>query len=307
MNTLPLVFEMETSDPDDFLTLLWLADHPYVQLLGVLVTPGSWQQCQWVRWGLNQCRRQDVPIGVLHDLSWWDSESGKKDRVSGFHPKAFGCAAEQEELGAIFLGETLLASLLQTSPDLTILVGSAPKNLGKMFSHCPQIPIKRWVQQGGFAGDNLVAQPLEKFKGRLTCPSFNPGGAPRETLAMLASPRFEQRLFVSKNVCHGVIWDEHMQRDFQQRQASSASPRQGLALMMQGLDFYLHDQGTGKAMHDLVAAACSVDDRVCVFREVEIYREQGEWGARALPGSSTRISIGFDRDRFLDVLCSHST
>ncbi|WP_437673880.1 hypothetical protein [Sorangium sp. So ce131] len=34
-------FEMGTSDPDDVMTLLWLADHPDVELLGVLVTPGS--------------------------------------------------------------------------------------------------------------------------------------------------------------------------------------------------------------------------------------------------------------------------
>lgn len=30
-----IVFEMETSDLDDFMTLLWLADHPDVELLAV--------------------------------------------------------------------------------------------------------------------------------------------------------------------------------------------------------------------------------------------------------------------------------
>jgi len=44
-----IVFEMETSDPDDFMTLLWLADHPGVELAGVVVTPGSQDQCQLVR------------------------------------------------------------------------------------------------------------------------------------------------------------------------------------------------------------------------------------------------------------------
>ncbi len=39
-------------------------------------------------------------------------------------------------------------------------------------------------------------------------------------------------------------------------------------------------QGVGKAMHDLVAAACALDEGVCVFEEVEICREKGEWGAR---------------------------
>lgn len=34
-----ILFEMETSDPDDFMTLLWLSDHPDVDLAGVPVTP----------------------------------------------------------------------------------------------------------------------------------------------------------------------------------------------------------------------------------------------------------------------------
>ncbi len=50
-NMKQVIFEMETSDPDDFMTLLWLADHPEIELLAVLITPGSKDQCQllWTR------------------------------------------------------------------------------------------------------------------------------------------------------------------------------------------------------------------------------------------------------------------
>ena len=67
----PILFEMETSDPDDFMTLLWLADQPALQLLGVVVTPGSRDQCQLVRWGLDVCGRADVYLsGHDHSLQW---------------------------------------------------------------------------------------------------------------------------------------------------------------------------------------------------------------------------------------------
>ena len=72
--------------------------------------------------------------------------------------------------------------------------------------------------------------------------------------------------------------------------------------MVYALDRYLEDKGHGKAMHDLVAAACAVDEAVCEFVEVEIYRERGEWGARAAAGTGTRISVGFHEERFIEVL-----
>ncbi|MFV8753021.1 nucleoside hydrolase [Nannocystaceae bacterium ST9] len=295
-----VVFEMETSDPDDFMTLLWLADHPEVELLAVLVTPGSEDQCRLVRWGLDRCGRPDTPIAALHGPSWWASGDGSKPRVSGFHYKVYGEDIHAHPTGEVAKGPTLLAELLRTHPDVTVLVGSAPKTLGATLREHPEVTLARWVQQGGFAGDNLVARPLEKFAGRLTCPSFNPGGAPKDTLALLASPRIAERRFVAKNVCHGVIWTRELHEALDRLAPGERRP--GLATMIAALDRYLLDKGVGKAMHDVVAAACVLDERVCEFAEVEIYREKGEWGARAAADTHTRISIGFDEARFLAVL-----
>ncbi len=295
-----VIFEMETSDPDDFMTLLWLADHPEVDLLAVLVTPGSADQCQLVRWGLDHCGRPEIPIAGLHGAGWWASGDGSKPRVSGFHYAVYGEAIRRHPIGEVGRGPALLASLLAANSDVTVVVGSAPKNLGAAFREHSTIELARWVQQGGFAGDNLVAKPLEKFAGRTTCPSFNPGGAPKDTLALLASPRISARCFVAKNVCHGVIWTRELHHALAGR--LSASPRVGLTTMVAALDRYLIDKGVGKAMHDVVAAACVLDERVCEFVEVEIYRDKGEWGANATSGTNTWISIGFDESRFLDVL-----
>ena len=295
-----IVFEMETSDPDDFMTLLWLADHPRVELAGVVVTPGSRDQCQLVRWGLDLCGRQDVPVGALHGPGWWASADGQKLRVSGFHYKVYGAAIREHAVGEVSSGPALLARLIAAA-DTTVVVGSAPKNIGRAFREFPELTLDCWVQQGGFAGDNLVAAALEKFRGKLTCPSFNPGGAPKETLELLESPRIARRLFVSKNVCHGVQWHAELQAGLKRRLAGTAV-RTGLATMIAALDRYLEDRGVAKAMHDLVAAACAIDPAVCEFAGVEIYRQRGEGGARAAEGTRTAISIGFDEARFVEVL-----
>jgi len=298
-----IIFEMETSDPDDFMTLLWLADHPDVDLLAVLVTPGSNDQCRLIRWGLDHCGRTATPIGALHGTAWWSTVEGQRPRVSSFHYDVYGTQAAEHPVGDVALGPALLIALLPTSfggPNVTVLVGSAPKNLGHIWRNHPSIALSRWIQQGGFAGDNLVAEPLEKFRGRLTCPSFNPGGAPKDTLALLASPQIARKVFVSKNVCHGVVWTRDLHRSLTARLV--AEPRTGLRTMIAALDRYLVDKGVGKAMHDVVAATCALDERVCRFAEVEIYREKGEWGARAVDRTNTWISIGFDEERFIEVL-----
>jgi pyrimidine-specific ribonucleoside hydrolase len=291
-----LIFEMETSDPDDFMTLLWVADHPKIHLLGVVLTPGSEDQVRLVRWGLDLCGRQDVPVGAHHGPGFWKTADGQRPRVSGFHYKEYGEVARTYPLqaGDGEPGPALMRRLLTAFPDTTVLVGSPPKNTGAVLPH----PIRRWVQQGGFAGDNIVASPLDKFRGKLTCPSFNPGGAPSQTMALLGSPDVAECLFVSKNVCHGVVWDNRCQRLMRDRMVA----RPGLCRMADALDGYLLAKGQAKAMHDLVAAACALDESVCEFRRVDIYRQKGEWGATENPLSKTRISVGFDEAKFIDVL-----
>lgn len=334
----PVIFEMETQDPDDFMTLLWLADHPKVDLLGVMVTPGGHDQCALVRWGLNHCGREDVPIGTYHGAAWWKTLDGQKPRVSTFHYKVYSDEAPAWKLSknAVHYGPALVSRLVRAHPDTTYLVGSPPKTLAQAFRMDSELRIWRWIQQGGFAGDNLVAEEdrLEKFKGRTTCPSFNVGGAWKQTLELcdLGNERLSLKRFVSKNVCHGVIWDAELQTRLKQHlvapfvgptkyaqipggEVSLPSPppadwmqaiRPGLRTMLHRLDTYLRDKGKAKAMHDLVAAACVLDEQVCRWSpEVETYRVKGEWGARPQEGTRTKISVGFDLDRFVKVLAGN--
>lgn len=332
---LPLIFEMETSDPDDFLTLCWLADHPQVDLRAVVVTPGGEDQCRLVRWGLNRCGKPNLPIGALHGMSWWKTDDAKKQRVSAWHYKVYGDEPKTYSTDYVESGPLLVGELLRDpQANFTYLIGSAPKNLGQAHRDYGELRLARLVHQGFFAGDNIVAEEhrLAKFKGRRTCPSFNPGGDPRSALELLASEHIRRRVLVSKNVCHGVRWTPAMRDAFSQKKQQWQRDawvdddvqhiprvRRGIELMLQGLEHYerkgagpdpipwemeSEKQGQGKAIHDLVAAAACIDEAVVQLTEVEVYRERGEWGANARAGTRTFISTAFNRDRFIDVLAS---
>ena len=61
----PFVFDMETGDPDDVLTLLWFLGHPQVDLRAVTVTPGTPYQVGVVRHVLG-LMGTDIPVGAFN-------------------------------------------------------------------------------------------------------------------------------------------------------------------------------------------------------------------------------------------------
>lgn len=285
--TVPIVFDMETNDPDDVFTLCALATHPWARLVGVTVTPGSDEQVGVVRHLLERLG-VTVPVGAYRP-------GPDPKRVSDFHRTWLGNVPPREADAEAW---RLLLDLLAPG-DATLLTGAPLKNPGALLNAVPDVPIARWVAQGGFAGDSVVPPEhrLPKFEGRETSPTFNFNGAPKAALKLLASPAVGARLLVSKNVCHGVVYDGAMHTALSARRLTP-----GMALVREGMAVYLADRPEGKAFHDPLAAAVALDESVCTFREVEVYRERGEWGARPARDTGTRISVSVDRARFLDVL-----
>ena len=302
MARVPLIWDMETGDPDDFLTLLLLLDHPRVELLAVTITPGTADQVGLVRWALAQLGRQDVVVGAR------DLESSKQ-AVSAWHYRAYG---EQRPSRDAERADEVLVRIAGARADATLLTGGPPKNLGAAMqlaqARGAPLMLGRWVAQGGFAGEGVVPpeRQLPKFRGLTTCPSFNLNGAPKVVLAALAAPGIGARRFVSKNVCHGVIYDHAMHERF----AAARDRRRSIELVHRGMELYLREHAGGKAFHDPLAAACAIDESIGEWAEVEIYRERGEWGSRLSPGSGahgdtrgdTRIIVGYDHERFVQLL-----
>jgi inosine-uridine nucleoside N-ribohydrolase len=288
----PIAWDMETSDPDDFMTLLLLLGHPRVDLRSVTVTPGSPAQVGLVRWALRELGRGDIPVGA-HDLDH------PKPCVSQWHHDVFGAIAPSRdaEPGADLLLRTLGA-------DTTLVTGAPLKNLGAALRRVDAdrrpFALGHLVIQGGFAGEGVVPreQQLAKFKGRTTCPSFNMNGDPKSALLAVAHPAIATRRLVSKNVCHGVVYDPALHA----RVTAVKDRSPALALIWRGMEHYLVKHPGGKIFHDPLAACCAIDPAIATWAEVEVYRKSGEWGARLSPGTGTWIIVGLDHDRFVDTL-----
>lgn len=111
--------------------------------------------------------------------------------------------------------------------------------------------VGRLVAQGGFAGEGVVPrlQQLDKFKGMLTCPSYNLNGDIKAALATLEYPGISVRRFVSKNVCHQVYYDQKMHERFETIKDKSLA----LTYIWKGMDVYLKKKHKGKKFHDPLA------------------------------------------------------
>ncbi len=290
-NKIPVIWDMETGDPDDFLTLLLLAGHPRVDLRAVTITPGTPEQVGLVRQALHWLERE-IPVGA-HNL-----DHGKMC-VSKWHFRVYGQVPPSRDA---LPGDELLLELCDAHT--TLITGAPLKNLGGAIALGEQrgrpFRLGRLFAQGGFAGQGVVPneRQLSKFRGKQVVPTYNLNGAPKEALASLACTGIDGRWFVSKNVCHGVFYDHSLH----QRVAAVREHSQALALIWKGMDDYLRRKPGGKKFHDPLAACCAIEPEIGEWAEVELFRKGGGWGSRLDPGANTRIIIGYDHERFVRTL-----
>jgi pyrimidine-specific ribonucleoside hydrolase len=279
-----VVFDMETRDPDDALTLCLLATHPRLELVAVAVTPGTPQQIAVVREILRRLERT-VPVGARDTAS-------KADAVSAFHPAWLGSLPDASADG---VAHDIIAAAITSDPDTVLLTGAPLQNLRHLLRQHPSLAIRRWVAQGGFAGDNLVPpeRRLAKFDGRTLCESFNFGGDKKATLAALASPQILQRDLVSKNVTHGFAWNAALQARLLARRDLHA----GAVLARDAMAVYLREHPDGKLLHDPLAACAILDRDAFSWEEVEVTYERGQWGATLRAGTATFITVALDPGR----------
>lgn len=269
-------WDMETQDPDDAFTLCLLATHPRINLKGVTVFPGGFDQVGVVKHILEHLGRSDVPVGAVgHDDS--------KSRVSGFHYKWLGKIEPQKPDGTAT--EVILNS---RSLDCTLITGAPLRNIHQALLSCEDTLFKEspslrgayffrdWTCQGGFAGDNIVPEEhrLEKFKGRMTCPTFNLNGDVTASKKLLLDSTLMNFVrMVSKNICHGLIFNP------ERAEKMPRGAHAGLDLLLDGMQTYFEKTNpTGKALHDTIAAALTLDTSAATWVRGTPYREKGEWG-----------------------------
>lgn len=285
-----VVFDMETGDPDDIFALCFLTSHPEINLVGVTVTPGTNAQIGIVKYILDLTDHTHVPVGSR-------TPGYEKDCVSAWHYGWLGKVQPAKPDGE---GCDIMYEAFRKNPG-TLITGAALTNPHRMFTKYSNIKIEEWVAQGGFAGDNIVPKELrlEKFDGKITCPTYNFNGDPKAALALLdlAGTRIKRVQLVSKNVCHGVLYD----KEFHAKVEPYKDKTPGLRLIYIGMSRYLRKKKRAKAFHDPLAACTAVNQSICDWNMVSIYREKGQWGSN--PGSGpTFISVKVDMDLFAKTL-----
>jgi pyrimidine-specific ribonucleoside hydrolase len=276
-NKIDIIWDMETGDPDDVLNLCLMSTHPRVNLVAVTVNPGSNQQIGIAKYILGLVDKPHIPVGSR-------SPGYEKSCVSGWYDKWLGPQnAEPDGEGCDVMYEAL-----QKYPDAVLLTGAALTNPGNMLRKYPDVRIKKWVGQGGFAGDNVVPPEhrMEKFAGMVTCPTYNFNGDPKSALLLLESDNIEEIVLVSKNVCHGVVYDGKLH----ERLIPHVDKHRGLTTMWLGMNKYLQKHNH-KKWHDPLAFYAVLEPHEFEWRSVKLYREKGKWGSINVEGSNTEISI----------------
>jgi len=277
---------METGDPDDVMTLCFLISHPQIELRAVTIMLGTDEQVGLVKSILQQANIK-IPVGSF-------SPNSPKKVVSNFYYNWLGNFTPQKPDNE---GFEVILKTLTAYPDLQILTGAPMRNFSKIAQ---TLVCERWVAQGGFAGDNVVPENyrLEKFKGKITCPTFNFNGDYKTAFALLENPNIKRRMLISKNVCHGIVYDMEMHQVFARVENKSL----GLNLIYKGMEKYLAIHPEGKKFHDPLAACILVEESVCEFREVRVFRAKGEWGSELAENTHTFISVKADKAKMVEIL-----
>lgn len=286
-----IIFDMETDDPDDFITLLLLLGHPMVNLKAVTVFPGSPQQIGFIRRAIYKWFNRDILIGA-HNLKT------PKPRLSEWHYQAYGQAEPSTD--ALSAGQLLL----DNCTDNTVLLMGAPLTNFRTASRLAaeqnqELRIGKIVIQGGFAGEGVVPEHLQlnKFRAKTTVPSHNLIGDKKATQKILQYQPTHGKYFVSKNVCHRVIYDRDMHQLVDKKRTQSRS----LDLISQGMKTYFGINPNGKMLHDPLAACCAINPDIAEWREVEIIKEGSSYGAKLADNTNTDIIIDYNHNQFLDV------
>lgn len=291
-------------DPDDVFAILYLHSAG-VNIRAITVHKGAPHQLALIRF---MCKELglDIPVGATSlDVPQPKKYSGGFEgrpiqEYVGFHYKLLEHYGYPYEAKSDMEGYKVIADTLQEYPDAEIFVIGAPKNLST-YLKCPKAKtIQRVTFQGGFIGyhvHNMPCKRLSKFEGKTTFPSFNPNGDVKGTQLIVETPLIKNLRFVSKNVCHTVVYN----KDIHELMEEALPKNRADEIFLKGMDIYL-DRHSEKKFHDPVAAVCMLHPEIAQWVRGTLYRENGGWGTRLDPTSNSETIVSLDENEFWDKI-----
>jgi pyrimidine-specific ribonucleoside hydrolase len=262
-----LVIETDLGrDPDDYFAILYLVSAG-VDIKLICISPGDPDQIAVARFLIEM-------LGINPKIGVGKQREGRSS-CSGFHLSLLSYH------GAPLTGEAdgLGSELMETfyTPETELFVCGPLNSVGNYFGSWPsQIRGKATMQGGFLAYDSHHynrCKRLKKFEGKSEAPTFNLNGDRRGAEVFLKAPITDRR-FVSKNVCHTVIYDQAIHERF------LSIPPNNLAsqLIREGMTRYLKKHPEGKKFHDPTAAVAHLHPEVIKWVRGKLYTKGGKWG-----------------------------
>jgi pyrimidine-specific ribonucleoside hydrolase len=270
-------------DPDDFFALCYLFSAG-VDIRAILLTPGDESQVAIVKFLINELSPNTligVPLIGRH-----------REEPTSVHRQLLEKYKYPLHSSECLLSEGLLNDRLH--PVTELFICGAVKNIGRYLS-THQVQITKATMQGGFIGydeHGIKVPQLDKFKGRNTVATFNLNGDVKGSTAFLEA-NIQERRFVSKNVCHTIVYNTDVHRRVMQTPPRNRASE----LLREGMGLYLKRHPKGKKFHDPSAAVCHLHPEIATWVNAKLYREKGQWGAHVNGTTNDKIIVDIDYDK----------
>ena len=233
MKKMNILFDMETGDPDDLITLLLLLNNPDVNLKGITCFQGSPVQIGLIDHVLEQAGK-DIPVGGWNTV--------EPSALTPYYSDVIGAWKEKK---ASMTPVEVFSQVMNS--EVSVLTGAPLTNLKLVFDNLPDLKVGKMVTQGGFLG-NLVHEEnrLKKFMGKNAFRTYNLEMDLQAFEAVNESERIESLTYVTKDLCHGFTYTPEIHEKIE----FGVSP---VARLLKKCLARYAENGKNKAMHDPLA------------------------------------------------------
>lgn len=269
-----VIFDMETGDPDDLITLLMLINNPDVNLKAVTCYQGSPIQIGLINHVLNLAGlNNSILVGGLNSIEPMELSPYYTETVGMWKPA-------HATMSPVEVFENTFAAY----PDIHVLTGAPLTNLGLVLDQLPNLRIKNMTTQGGYIGD--LVEPSKKLKKFLNKPNqrtYNLGNDVEAFTKVNFSDNIDKLTFVTKDLCHGFVYTAEIHKNINFANNPIAN------LLQKCLEKYAL-AGKNKAMHDPLAMLIMLYPELGITAQVNMNYHIND---KSHPVFSSQLGEGF--------------
>lgn len=241
----------------------------------------------------------DIPVGHFPNEAKLPIVEANRQHYGAFHIdllEQYGHPLKAESDGT---GQEVLTQAFKDYPNAELFICGPMLNTGRFLMQDEVTEITRATVQGGFLPYSVYSPSvrLKKFEGKNSFRTWNLDGSVQDAQTVIHAPNIKQRRFVSKNVCHTIIYDKEIHELVKDAPANNRADE----IFRDGMELYLQKKSS-KAFHDPAAAVCHLHPEIATWVKGDLLYDisEGKWTTRANEAGDDIIG---DVDR--DTLWQH--